>query len=143
MPVIHRVESNDCGEQTDIRFGQVFPRQVTVRPQQLLQSIQFGEQSIKRFFISLLRCGKPRTVHAVVDRRINPLVQRIDLAAQWCRVEVQVVAGQCVERAIEHADDFRRFIVDDALLLFVPQHRYGDAAGVVGGIGGIALVHEV
>ncbi|MCY1365424.1 hypothetical protein D9M69_522690 [compost metagenome] len=27
-------------------------------------------------------------------------------------------------------------------MLFVPQHRHGDATGVVGGVGGVALVHE-
>ncbi|MOA09973.1 hypothetical protein D3C78_1298400 [compost metagenome] len=57
-------------------------------------------------------------------------------------IQVQVVAGQAVEGTVEHADDFRRFIVDDALLAFVPQHRHGDAAGVVRCVGGVALMQE-
>ena len=143
VPVIHRIETNQRGEQADVRFGQVLTGQVTVGAQQLLQSIQLGKQFIEGLFISALRRGKPGAVHAVVHSRIDPLVQRIDFTAQRSRIEIQVIAGQFIEGAVEHADDFRRFIVDDAFLLVVPQHRHGDAAGVVGGVGGVALVHEV
>ena len=62
---------------------------------------------------------------------------------QGLGVEIQGIAGQRIERTVEHADDLRRFIADDALELFVPQHRHGYAPGIVGGIGGVALVHEV
>ncbi|MNP63557.1 hypothetical protein D3C76_1589670 [compost metagenome] len=69
--------------------------------------IQLGKHVIEGFFICLLRRGKPGAVHAVVYGRVNPFVQRIDLAAQRRRVEVQVIAGQVIEGAVEHADDFR------------------------------------
>ncbi|MNL65892.1 hypothetical protein D3C87_1902880 [compost metagenome] len=107
MPVVHRIEANQRGEQADVRFGQVLASQVAVGAQQQLQVVQFGKHLIEGLFISLLRGGKPGAVHAIVHRRINPLVQRIDLSAQRRRVEVQVVTGQIVEGAIEHADDFR------------------------------------
>ncbi|MOA61442.1 hypothetical protein D3C78_1865880 [compost metagenome] len=58
-------------------------------------------------------------------------------------MEVQTVAGQAVEGAVEHADDFRRLVVDDALLLFIPEQGDGDAAAVMWVVAGIALVQEL
>ncbi|MNE30624.1 hypothetical protein D3C80_1241530 [compost metagenome] len=90
-----------------------------------------------------MRGGKACAVHAIVHRRIDACVELIDGGAQRLRVEVQVVAGHAVKCAVEHADDLRRFIADDALLLVVPQYGHRDATGVVAGIGGVALMHEV
>ncbi|MNI60263.1 hypothetical protein D3C73_1154610 [compost metagenome] len=81
MAVVHRVEADQRGEQADVGFGQVFAGQVAIGTQQFFQVIEFREQTIERFFVSLLRSGEACAVHTVVHRRINPLVQRIDLAA--------------------------------------------------------------
>ncbi|MNJ54220.1 hypothetical protein D3C77_496520 [compost metagenome] len=44
---------------------------------------------------------------------------------------------------VENTDDLRRLVVDDALLLLVPQHRHRDPATVVRIVAGIALMEKV
>ena len=108
--------------------------------QQGLEVIQFSEHLIERRLVGLLGGGEACTVHAVVHRRVDAFVECIDGRAKRLGVEVQPVACQLIEGAVENADDLCRLVVDDALLLFVPQHRYRHAAGVVWVILGIALV---
>jgi hypothetical protein len=40
--------------------------------------------------------------------------------------------GESAERGVEHADDFRRLVVDDRTPLAVPKSGYGDFAGIAG-----------
>src|SRR6185312_11145107 len=44
---------------------------------------------------------------------------------------IRIVAGDTAELAVEHADNFRRFIVDDLLRLLIPERRYRNLAGVM------------
>jgi hypothetical protein len=63
-----------------------------------------------------------RTVHAV----IHPLVDAIDFLAVCLGVDINrcfVCRKQVIECGIEHADNFRAFIVDDRIELVVPQNR--------------------
>ncbi|MNV54503.1 hypothetical protein D3C71_1466990 [compost metagenome] len=54
MAVVHRVKTNQRGEQTNVRFGQELAGQITVGVQHLLQMIQLRKHIFERFFISLL-----------------------------------------------------------------------------------------
>ncbi|MNH06169.1 hypothetical protein D3C79_655280 [compost metagenome] len=58
-------------------------------------------------------------------------------------IEVQLIAGQVVERPVEDTDDLCGFIVDDALFLLVPQHGYRDSTTVVRVITGVTLMEKV
>nr|GFA76659.1 hypothetical protein [Tanacetum cinerariifolium] len=104
--------------------------------------VQFGEDFIECFFIRPLRSGETRAVHAVIHGRINTVVETVDLFTKRFRIQIQMIAGQVIERRVEHADDFRRLVADDAVQLLVPQHWHGDPACVVRGVGQITLVHE-
>ena len=50
--------------------------------------------------------------------------------AQLGGIEVADFSADSVERRIEHADDFRRLVVDDAAALRVEQHRHGAMSAV-------------
>ncbi|MNR36436.1 hypothetical protein D3C85_1543530 [compost metagenome] len=54
VAVVHRVKTNQRGEQANVRFGQVLAGQVTVGVQHLFQMIQLRKHIFERFFISLL-----------------------------------------------------------------------------------------
>ena len=54
MAVIHRIKTNQRGEQPHIGFGQVLTGQITMAAQVLFQMIQLGKHIIKRAFIRLL-----------------------------------------------------------------------------------------
>ncbi|MNP08999.1 hypothetical protein D3C76_1010880 [compost metagenome] len=138
--MVHRIEAHQGGEQAHIGLGQVFPGQVAIAAQQVFQVVQFVEHFVKRSLVGFLRSGKACAIHAVVHRRVDAFVQRLDGRAQRLWVQVQRIAGQFVERAVEDADDLRRLVVDDAFLFLVPQHRYSHTAGVVRVILGVALV---
>src|SRR5262249_12611900 len=55
-------------------------------------------------------------------------------------VIVRVVVRNAGEFAVEHADDFGRFIVNDGAALLVPEYRNRDHACVMRVSGGIGLV---
>ncbi|MNE14376.1 hypothetical protein D3C77_496530 [compost metagenome] len=78
MPVVHRIEPNQRSEQPPVSLGQVFPGQIAALAQVLFQAVQLGKHFIKRLLVSLLRGGKACAVHAIVDCRVDPLVQRIN-----------------------------------------------------------------
>jgi len=68
---------------------------------------------------------------------------RIWLSAKRRRIIIRVVAGDARELAVEHADDFRRLIVDDLLRLLVPERWHRDLAGVMRLARAIGLVQVV
>jgi len=81
MPVIHRIEANGSGEQAPIGLGQVLPGQVALLAQSPLHPVEFAKQLVEGFLVGVLGGGEPGAVDPVVDRRIDPCVERIDLAA--------------------------------------------------------------
>src|SRR6185312_4725919 len=68
---------------------------------------------------------------AVIDVGVGDGIEAVDLAAQRLRIVIGPLGAHAVEGAVEHADDFGRFVVDDAAGLLVPQRRHGDLAGIV------------
>jgi hypothetical protein len=61
-----------------------------------------------------LRRGKPRLVHAIVHIIIYRCIPVVDFFLKGFRVKVDslfVLGEECVEGTVEHADDFRAFIV--------------------------------
>ncbi|MNE02891.1 hypothetical protein D3C81_727100 [compost metagenome] len=105
--MVHRIEANQRGKQPPVGLGQVFPGQVALGAEQPFQMIQFGKHLIKSLLIGRLRSGKACPVHAIVDRRIDPLVKRLNLPAQRFGIQVQAIAGQLVESRVEDANDLR------------------------------------
>src|SRR5439155_10509174 len=57
-------------------------------------------------------------------------VDAVDLASKRQRVVIGVVARDALELAVQHADDFRGLVVDDAPRARVPQRRHRHLAGV-------------
>jgi hypothetical protein len=58
--------------------------------------------------------GKPRLVNAIVHIIIDRCIPVVDFFLKGFRVKVDglfVLGEECVEGTVEHADDFRAFIV--------------------------------
>ena len=131
MGHIHRVETNQGGPQTNISLRQLITGQEAVLAEDLLQTFQRGKYPIDRFVIGLLAGGESGFIDPVVDVVIDPAVQLINLRAQRRRVVISCAGAQSVKGGIQHADDFRRLIADNGLLLLVPQYRHRNAPAVV------------
>lgn len=58
-----------------------------------------------------------------IDGIVDPFIHPVDLFPEVSRVKVQVrffLGEKVVESRIEHADDLRRLIVRDSMLLLIP-----------------------
>ena len=129
MPDINGVEPDQRGEQSPVGFRQRLADEIALRRKPRLDLIERGEERAIGFFVSLLRRCEASAIHAVVDVWIDEVVDAVDLAAQRRRIVVGAYVGQRVERAVEHADDVGRLVIDDGAALLVPQHWHGNAAG--------------
>ena len=68
---------------------------------------------------------------AAAEAQLQVRDENPDLVAKLDRIEIARAGAQIVERRVEHPDDFGRLVVDDRLLLAVPQRRHGDARRAV------------
>ncbi|MPN32414.1 hypothetical protein SDC9_179892 [bioreactor metagenome] len=132
MRDIHRIKADECCPQANISLCKPITCQIAMLTEDLLQPRQRGKDVFYRVIIGLLTGSEARFIDAIVNVVINPAVQFVDLVAQFWGI---VVPGFCplrIERRIEHANDFSRFITDNRMVLFIPQDRHGDAAAVMG-----------
>ena len=140
---IDRIEANQRGPQADVRFRQAIARQVAMLAQDLLQTLQRFKHLSNRFVIRFLAGGETCLVDTVVDVVVNPAVQLVNFLSQLSRIIISGTGAVRVKGGIEHADDFRRLIADNRLVFLVPQHRHGNAPGVVRIGAQIELVKEI
>ena len=143
VTVVDRVEADQGGEQAPVCLGQVLAGQVALPAQALFKPVQLAEQVVVGFFVGVLGGREAGPVHAVVHPWVDARVERVDLAMQGLGIQVEGRAGQAIEGAVEHAQDVRRFVADDALLTLVPEHRYRHPAGVVRIVLPVALVEKL
>ncbi len=92
-----------------------------------LQSVEKGAEGLG---IDRLIGGETGLVGAVVDRVVDVLVQPVDLRPQVgiVGVEGRAIGGGASQRvrvAVEHADDFGAFVVDDAARTLVVEDGHG------------------
>jgi hypothetical protein len=96
--------------------------------------VEGGEQLTHGLLIRFLGGGEAGFVDAVVDVVVGPFVCGFDLALEVRREEDDVsvlLREEGVEFGVEHADDFRGFVGDDRVGLFVPEGGHCEAAFVV------------
>ena len=124
---IHRIETDERHEQSNVGFRQFVSRNVALLGQNGLALLQCGEERVERRFVGLLFGGEAAAVHTVVDVREYPPIDFIDGGLQMRRVEVQlrVLGDAIVELVVEHSDDLGALIADDLVGFFVPEHRDG------------------
>ena len=88
VAVIDRIETHERREQSPISLGDARAGKISRPLKSLLELIERAEQRIERLIVRRLRGREPASINAIVDPRINQGVQRIDLAAQLARVEI-------------------------------------------------------
>ena len=93
--------------------------------------IERCEQRAHRFFIGGLSGGEAGAIDAVINVRVDDVIDAVDVAAQFGRVVIGVHVREFLERGIQHSDDFGGFVVDDGAPLFVPQHGHRHATGIM------------
>ena len=128
---VHRVEADERGEQPPVGFGQRVAAGVAGFRQAFFQPVESSEQWYYRIFIGLLGRRETGLVHAIVDVVVDAAVDLVDFRAPQFRVVVAGRRADAVEGAVEHADDVGRFVADHGGALAVPQHRHGDAPGII------------
>lgn len=73
----------------------------------------------------LLGSSKAALIHAVVDGIIHHCVDGVNLGQVRGGRQVQSgVGGKGVELRVEHSENLRGLVVDDAARQLIPQHRY-------------------
>ncbi len=81
VAVVDRIKSNERGEQAPVRFG-LWSNKITLPRQTLLELVKRHEKCARRLFVRRLRRGEARTIDAVVDGRIDDVVDAVDFRAQ-------------------------------------------------------------
>ncbi len=97
----------------------------------LLKAGQRGKDILYRLVIGFLAGSEPGFVDAVIHVVVDPAIQLINLPPQFRRVVVARFRAVCVKGGIEHANNIRRFVADDGVVFLIPQHRHGNAPGIV------------
>jgi len=120
VAVVHRIEAKQRREQTPVGFGQRVADEISRPRQSLLQRIERIEQTPRRALVRLLAPREPAAIHTVVHVRVDDRVDLVDRGAALSQIVIVVTAGIGRERRVEHADDFRRFVIDDRLPLSIP-----------------------
>mmetsp|Transcript_20721 Transcript_20721/g.58992 ORF Transcript_20721/g.58992 Transcript_20721/m.58992 type:complete len:230 (+) Transcript_20721:99-788(+) len=134
VAVVHLVKAHERDEETDVGLGDlVAAGDVALLGQDVLGAIEARENISDCLLVRLLRLREAGAVDAVVDLRVDPLVDRVDLLARSLRVEVQVLVlgGQLVELLAEHADDLRALVGHDLAQLVVIENRHRELGDVV------------
>mmetsp|Transcript_8255 Transcript_8255/g.31040 ORF Transcript_8255/g.31040 Transcript_8255/m.31040 type:complete len:236 (-) Transcript_8255:268-975(-) len=133
---IHFVEADERHEQAHVCLRQLVACDVPLPGQDVLAAIQRSEEVHEGRLVGLLGAGEATAVDAVVDAGIDPGVDGVDLLLQVLRAQVELgvlAEAILVERRVEHADDLRALVADDAPGLLVPEHGHGvHSAGVLG-----------
>ena len=75
---IDRIKTNQGREESPVRLGDLIAHQVAVGGQDGLDPIERSEKFSESFLISILAGCEATSVHAVVDRVVNALIDRID-----------------------------------------------------------------
>eukprot|EP00053_Salpingoeca_punica_P011092 m.99305 g.99305 ORF g.99305 m.99305 type:complete len:314 (+) comp15584_c0_seq2:134-1075(+) len=103
------VEADERGEEPDVGLGHLGACQVALAGQDCLDTVQRVKELREGLVVGLLLHGKAAAVDAVVDGRVHPLVDCVNLSPQRLRVKVQarllLCGAQCVELRVQHADD--------------------------------------
>ncbi len=73
----------------------------------LFNLIERIEKIAKCLLIGRLRGGKARAINAVIDIRLDQVIEAIDFGAQVLRIIVSAHIGEVLKGRIEHADNFR------------------------------------
>ena len=124
-PVVDRIEAHQGDEDANVGLGQPLAEQErSAAPEMRLERVQHRENVAAGFRVGLLIRGEAGAVDAVVQRRVDLLVQGVDLGAQVVRVEVGAARDEPGEGGVEHAQDVGRLVVDDRLSMLVPQNGH-------------------
>ena len=124
VAVIDRVEANERGEQPPVGLGHARAGDVALPREPPLDIVERREHVAERLLVGGLRGGEAGAIDAVVDVRIDQLVDGVDLAPQLRRIMVGALVGERVERRVQHPDDLGGFVADDRLPCLVPKHRH-------------------
>lgn len=128
--------THDGHPETNIRFSEPPTDEIVFPRKNLLNLIQPCEHDLHGRLVRLLLRREARAVDAVceaslapwqydskrrltVDFGVHPLINRVDLGAVLCRVEVErglVRRDNIVKCRVQHADDFGRLVVHDRVV---------------------------
>jgi len=128
--VVDRIKAYQSAEQPPVRLRDGVSDQVTVLRQDLLNLVERVEDIAKGLLVGRLGGGKAGSIDAVIDVRVDQLVEAVDLGTQALRIVVSARVGKVIECRVENANNLRRLIVDDRLALFVPENRDAHAARI-------------
>src|SRR5580693_5984522 len=131
VPEIDGIETDESGEQAPVGFCQSLADEEALIPEPRLEPVQRLEQLPEGLFIGLLRSRKTGAIDAIVDRSIDAIIDLVDLRLEAAWIIVALRGADAIEGAVEHADDFRRFVVDDGVRFLVPKDWHRDPAAIV------------
>src|SRR5690606_6080205 len=86
--------------------------------------------------------GKPRFVNAIIDGIVDALVECLNFFSHFAGLIIARTSTHIVKSTVQHTDNLRRLIIDDALPLFMPEYGNGHPSGVIRCISGVYLVQK-
>ena len=130
------VKAHNGGVETNVGFGKLVSVQVgaSVR-QHLLNAIERVKERGDVGFVRFLGGSETALVDAVVDVRVDPFVESVDVGTVFFGVvgDTAVLFGEeLVEGGVKVADELARFVVDNGVELGVPNDGDGAALRILG-----------
>src|SRR5271165_4724980 len=123
MPIINRIETDQCCKQAPIRLGYARPTEIALASKPFFKLIERCKNRAHGLLIGGLRGCKTRPVDAVIDAVIYLSVEAIDLAAKIFGI---VIAGLCAN-AVNALLNIRMISADSlfTMLLVCLSHNAG------------------
>ena len=144
VPVVHGIETSQCGEQSHVGFGDGVTNQKPLPPEPFLKPVQSGEQCVVGPFVAFLAAGESALVHTVVHVVKDQVGDLVDLRPKGFGVEVRGSDPVVLDPlTLEIEGDLRVVVRNDLARWHVHNHGHGDATGVVGKPGEIGALNPV
>ena len=124
---VDQIEAKQGRHQANVRLGQhalLFPDQPFSTFEVSLEFGKAAKQHVHGSIVRRLGAGKTSLVDAIVHGFVIRVDHRIDAFAQVGGTQLTSI-GQAFlcERGAQHTDDVTAFVVDDGVVMTVPQHR--------------------
>jgi len=131
VDVINKIKAHQGAKEAPVGFDDSVAEEIALCREAQFQLIERFEKAARGALIGGLAGGEAGAINTIVYSLIDELGERGLFVRNLSRKEVDFPGGELAERFGKHPADVVFGVIDDAIGLFVPKDRHGDAVGEV------------